>query len=157
MSSEGLAGILGAPRGVLRGQEAMDLIAYGCSRWVSGGCVLVFLMHVYSVSWDVGGWVGGRLGGWMGGWVGGWVGGCVGGWVGGGLVKSSETRKHWHRWYRIYHNIIGYENCEIIYENRKTREKEKRRAETEIAQQKQTLWKIFAFGAFFSCAFRSHR
>ena len=32
MSSEGLAGILGAPRGVLRGQEAMDLIAYGCSR-----------------------------------------------------------------------------------------------------------------------------
>ena len=50
MSSEGLAGILGAPRGVLRGQEAMDLIAYGCSRWVSGGCVLVFLMYVYSVS-----------------------------------------------------------------------------------------------------------
>ena len=59
MSSEGLAGILGAPRGVLRGQEAMDLIAYGCSRWVSGGCVLVFLMYFLRC-----GWVGGRAAGW---------------------------------------------------------------------------------------------
>ena len=41
---------LDALGGVLRAQEAMDSIAYGCSRGVSGGCVLVFLRFVHSVS-----------------------------------------------------------------------------------------------------------
>ena len=49
MSSEGPAGILGGPRRVLRGQEAMDSIAYGCSRGASGGCFLVFLQSFYRV------------------------------------------------------------------------------------------------------------
>ena len=45
----------------------------------------------------MGGWAAGLLDGGLGGWRGGCVGGGGGGGVGGGWVKSSETRKHWHR------------------------------------------------------------